>query len=56
MKYKYVIRIKSGILIVVEWYVYNEEQLFNTLKLIIDGLNFNDYSVTIERSDLDEQE
>lgn len=56
MKYKYVIRIKSERLTMVEWYVYTKEQLFDALKFVIEDLMQEDYIVTIERSDLDEQE
>lgn len=56
MKYKYVIRIKSERCTMLEWYVYNDEEVFKALKIVIEYLMQNDDIVTIERSDLDEQE
>ena len=54
MKYKYVIRIVSEQLTTVEWYVYNEEQLFEAVKLFVEHLMQKDDIITIERSDLNE--
>ena len=61
MKYKYIIRVKNDefheeVFKDLVWYVLGEKNLYDILKYIIECFIMDGEIVTIERSELDEQE